>query len=161
MRIVGPIQFWRVCVIYLWNNFPPKSLKQFFSKIFEIFCLQNLWNNYHPKSLKQISSKIFETIFLQNLWNNFPPKSLKLILQGLVGNWGLSAPLGGVTAKVVMNWQYCLNGQCCAVLALVLVVGGVGVGGIKRDTKPNQAARCLIAIKTTNVHRTHKSYQVG
>ena len=111
MRIAGPIQFCSSYMVYLfffkssaifetmflqnlWNNFPPKFLKQFSSKIFEtIFLqnlwnkipqksfeaifLQNLWNNFPPKSLKQMSSKIFETNFLQNLWNNFPPKSLK------------------------------------------------------------------------------------
>ena len=47
MQIVGPIQFWRGCVIYQREE----------EKIYI----------YPQKSLKQISSKIFETIFFQNL----------------------------------------------------------------------------------------------
>ena len=89
--IVGLIQFWRGCVIYLqkksskifetiflqipWNYFSPKFLKQFLSKIFETKFLQSLWNNFPPKSLKQLSSKIFETNFLQNHWYDFSPRS--------------------------------------------------------------------------------------
>ena len=67
-RIVGPIQFWRGCVVYLKKK---QLLKQFSSKIFETIFIQNLWNKFPPKSLKIFSSKNFETNFLQNLWDYF------------------------------------------------------------------------------------------
>ena len=86
MRKVGPIQFWRGCMINLKKikyKKHPKSLKQFSSKIFEINFLQNLWNNFLPKSLKQISSKIFKTIL-----GGQPMRGRDMIMWPK-GQWGL------------------------------------------------------------------------
>jgi hypothetical protein len=87
MRIVGPIQFWRGCLIYQKEEriyiciyIFKKKLKQFSSKICGTIFFKNLWNylspklwnSFPPKTLIQIASKIFEKIFLKNHWKYFP-----------------------------------------------------------------------------------------
>ena len=94
MRIVGPIQFWRGCLIYqkeerkyIYIYIFKENLKKISSKICGTIFFQNLWNylppklwnSFPPKTLIQIASKIFEKNFLKNHWKYFPPKSLKQI----------------------------------------------------------------------------------